>query len=340
LPGFGMSGPYTIGNWLVNGTVYMANTVANINDIVDSLNLWDPNGNWELDTDNYMINGGDPNNTYGDLTVVQSFSGIGAQMVVSFSLLPTGTALSLESGVHNINVTYDGGCIDNMEVTVVCMTITTDQINESVLINDTDTVCLSLDELMGIPVSITNVCEDQSGEMVLFESLGPDCVTYTGVETGIEDACFVICDEFGICDTTYISVEVDPNNFEDELPFAFDDIDSTFENQTMLTNIYANDFIFGEFDTLYLLTPPVHGSATIMPDFTLEYTPNEGYCNGGAPDSMSYVLCNTVGCDTAQVYIYTIGVIKFIIKKDIKMIGEVHGKILRSLKVLITICWM
>ncbi len=57
LPGAGMSGPYMIDSWLVDGNVF-SGQVADMSDLVDSMNVWDPTGNWLLDGATSSIRGG------------------------------------------------------------------------------------------------------------------------------------------------------------------------------------------------------------------------------------------------------------------------------------------
>ena len=87
-------------------------------------------------------------------------------------------------------------------------------------INVTDTIpadglqyslCLSGSNLPGTPDTLFNFCPDESGEYVNFY-VDPQnfCVKYQGLKCGgTEQACLVLCDVLGNCDTTFLTVHVD-----------------------------------------------------------------------------------------------------------------------------------
>jgi gliding motility-associated-like protein len=87
-------------------------------------------------------------------------------------------------------------------------------------LNVTDTIaadglqyslCLSGSALPGSPDTLYNLCPDESGEFVKFY-VDPQnyCVKYQGLKCGgTEQACLVLCDDLGNCDTTFLFVHVD-----------------------------------------------------------------------------------------------------------------------------------
>ena len=77
-------------------------------------------------------------------------------------------------------------------------------------------------------------------------------------------------------------------------------------NTSTTVEIMFNDSINGVFDTIYILDQPTFGTAIIDGDGIITYTPNEDYCDTAIPDVMTYVLCNTFGCDTTTVSFYVI----------------------------------
>jgi gliding motility-associated-like protein len=155
---------------------------------------------------------------------------------------------------------------------------------------------------MGEVISIENVCETASGEFVLFElDLENYCINYTGIEEGGENACIVICDNLGYCDTTFISVTVE--EIPDLKPNAVDDAGTTEENISLTIDVLANDEINGLIDTVYLQPLPDRGDAFVNNDGTVTFVPETDYCNSGNPTEFGYVLCNENGCDSAMVRI-------------------------------------
>jgi len=61
-------GPYKF-SWTVEGQVFNIDNVADLPGIVDSMNVIDPSGNWNLATDLLTISGGNLSQNYGDLVI-------------------------------------------------------------------------------------------------------------------------------------------------------------------------------------------------------------------------------------------------------------------------------
>jgi|GEM_PF-651453 len=215
-----------------------------------------------------------------------------------------GTAISLPIGEHIVTAIDPlTNCMDDLFVNIVC--ISPDTIYDSIATLDMDSVCISLDELVGTAVSIDNFCPESSGEHVVFSiDQSTNCVTYTGLIPGIDTACIVVCDDLGICDTTYIIVDVS-DDFGTP-PVAVSDVDTTFINTGFEVNISLNDSIPGGIDTLYVLDEPSNGIVVLSSNNMLTYTPDSDYCDSETPDEFSYVVCNEFGCDTATVEIFVL----------------------------------
>jgi len=214
---------------------------------------------------------------------------------------PDNIELSLIAGEYEIIIRDENTtCTDTINLRVTC--ITSEIILDTIYEGTIDSICLDLSELSGNPVSITNDCPDESGVFVSFETQDDSyCVVYEGLDIGEENACIIACDDQGICDTTYMTITVLPSIM---LPDANDDIDTTSENTTITINVMANDFMFGDMDTIYVDNPPANGTVTYNGDGTFNYEPNEGYCSPDEGDSFTYVICDELGCDTAMVTIY------------------------------------
>ncbi len=301
LPSQGLLGPYTVDEWTVNGTVFSGvfNSPA---ELLDSMNVWDATGNWQLviypNTGATAIIGGDFSNIYGDFTIVQQVSGLEVVIGLGQITIPTGVAIELSVGTQHVLTIADIAtqCTESALLELAC--VTSDVVNETILLGTEETSCIDLSELVGNVVSVTNICPG-SGQIVEF-TIDSTCVTYTGMALGQDTACIVVCDDMGICDTTYFYITVDV--IVDSLPIAVDDNFTTEQDDVLTIPVLTNDtvqFLLG----VDIITPPNHGTAQPFPDGTINYVPVDDYCNEAVPDSFTYSICNPVGCDTATVYV-------------------------------------
>ncbi len=171
---------------------------------------------------------------------------------------------------------------------------------DSVFVFETNELCIDTTELPGNVVSIDNFCLENSGtEVEFFINPQTYCVEYTGLEVGKDTACIEVCDDLGYCDTTYMCIYVplytDP-------PVAVDDYDTTFINVPVVVTVKPNDTLFGGIDSIYLLSDPLYGEATLNFDCTVTYNPGDEFC--ARTDNFDYVVCTPNGCDTATIHIY------------------------------------
>ncbi len=293
--------PFRLESWLVNGQ-WFAGTFTDVSVFVDSVNSWHPVGNWMFDDASGILSSNNIGDQLSDMEFI--FQGTNDQLYVLLEEQTEASASSLEvfAGVHEIVFTdKNSGCPDTFNIVVDC--ISTESVTDTVEVNDTETLCLSTDELLGNLMSIQNLCEGASGEFVSIDlSSGPNCITFTGVEVGIDSACIKICDDLGLCDTTYIAlVTIDTDN----VFAAVDDSTNTLENVSIRQlNVIGNDIGVAMIDTMYILAPgPSNGMASVNPDYTISYTPNAAYCNSTSPDQFEYVICSNTACDTGQVSI-------------------------------------
>ena len=86
-----------------------------------------------------------------------------------------------------------------------------EMLTDTILINFSETFCLDTTQLPGTVLAVENICPDQSGTFVDFEVDETTwCVTYTGfAPLGSDQGCFVLTDDLGFTDTTYLTVYVD-----------------------------------------------------------------------------------------------------------------------------------
>lgn len=172
---------------------------------------------------------------------------------------------------------------------------------ETILLGETETMCLSAEDLMGSDFTIMNNCPEDSGENVLFEfENGSLCVEFTGLSVGLDTACIVYCDELGGCDSTvfYIAT-IDPSIYQ---PVAVSDADTASQNETIVIPVANNDTI-SYISSLVVLTEAANGTTYVNADNQISYEPNEDFCG---TDEFEYVICNNQGCDTASVTVIVV----------------------------------
>lgn len=300
LPNGGQLGPYTLEMWTVNGQSF-SGTFNNVEELVDSMNIWDPAGQWvwSEQNGNIAIFGGVASNTYGPLVVVQQLTGAEAVLGVSAAFVPLGTAVDLPLGTHTLQVVDTlTGCRDTLVTTVACMG--TDTVCLEQVVGQIDTLCLLTAELQGTLVEQFDVCPMLNGTTAVF-ALIDSCVIVEAYKAGSDTACIVLCDDLGLCDTTIICTQVPQAG--DTTLIARPDTVTTLVDEPVIIDVQGNDF-FAQLDTFFIASSPQFGTLTLMLDGTVAYVPDEGYCNDELPDSFSYVICQSARCDTAQVFIW------------------------------------
>jgi hypothetical protein len=200
------------------------------------------------------------------------------------------------SGEYSVVLSAQNGCdsIVNLRLLVQTMVST---LTDSIAIGQSETACVNTEIFQQIS-SFTNDCPQPAGGTDFVLDAASGCLEYTGLAEGIDTACLIACDAFGVCDTTYLIVSV----FENLLA-AVDDYDTTLYNEPLTVEVLANDWTSETVvDTQYIVGSPQYGDATLNPDGTITYDPTLNACLQS--DIFSYAICNATGCDTAEVYIY------------------------------------
>lgn len=297
-----ISGPYSVQNWEVNGTTFTGDFMI-IPDLVDSLNTWDPTGNWTDDSVTKRIRGGDNDNSYSDLAIFVNQIGVTPILTKNEQLSINGTQLFFEANITKVTLSTTGPdpiCVDSFHVAVACIQPETIRI-DTLFPGVTDTICLNFAELLLPFNSITNECPEASDGNVQFNLVdGNSCVEFTTLTPGIDSACIVVCDGRGLCDTTTFIIDVqDPNPsriFETNL--------TVVEGMSDIFCLDTSRLI--EVDTFYTICD----SDEDFVDFTLDtsnlclnYT---GLVSGGV-DTFCIVTCDAMLlCDTNYVYVRTL----------------------------------
>ncbi len=193
-----------------------------------------------------------------------------------------------------------GNC-DTLYVIVEVVPPMIDTIYDTVILTETDTICFDVSELPGDEYTLTNYCDDLSGDYVDFSPvMDTFCVSYTGLAVGVDTACFELCDQLGYCDTTILIIEtvIDTSGIG---PIAVDDDTTGMKGQLTIIDVVDNDTLNGDLAGVEILTDPINGTAIVNPDFTISYIPDVDFC--GFLDSFEYILITSSGMDTATVVI-------------------------------------
>ena len=204
--GEGDLGPYEVVNWEVNG-LNQQGVFQDMDDLLDSMNLWDPNGNWQLDTSAKSIYGGNSNNTYTSMIIEALNFSTTSTLGINYTFTPFNFGMQIPEGIHEVVLANaQNGCGDTLIANVLCTN--PDTIYITIDITDSDTICFDDTELIGPIDTIFNACPD--GTHVDFEVLeDTSCVVFTGIVPGDEIACVTYCDSLGICDTTIVIITVE-----------------------------------------------------------------------------------------------------------------------------------
>jgi hypothetical protein len=146
----------------------------------------------------------------------------GAQIANITNICPASSGSDVAFTIDNVTkcVNYRGvrpgadtACLKICNENNICDTLTfvVTTTAKGTRANQTDTISVNLNRNkcnLAIPsggaqiTSITNICPAWSGSDVLFTiDNATKCVNYRGVRTGVDTACFKICNENGICDT-------------------------------------------------------------------------------------------------------------------------------------------
>lgn len=254
---------------------------------------------WCLDTMDYQGRG-----ISGFRNVCTGLSGENVEFVVNSSTYCV--------GYTSITVGVDTACIEICDLAGICDTVsliinaancTNDGPNifcDTIFVGQDEVYCMDSLSLPGNLVSIDNFCEGEgTGNADIFLNPETFCVEYSGLEVGRDTACIIYCDDTGLCDTTYFCVQVEPYF---DPPIAVDDTAYTFTGTPVVIDIKANDILYGGVDTIYLISQPNYGTATLNLDCSVTYNPEDETCERW--DSFQYEVCTPNGCDIATVYVF------------------------------------
>lgn len=171
-----------------------------------------------------------------------SFVDNGGMYSNGFDSCMIGTSLNLGVGTHWIQIVENGGtaCVDSFYVNVLCVQTSTEvfEIEE----NSSHQYCFDFGELLAQQPSTTEIlCPSNPGTPVDFNLIGGNnCVSIIGASIGQDTACYAFCDNFGICDTTYLYVNVIPQASNITIAWIYDTMFVNTTNQLCIDTSELN----------------------------------------------------------------------------------------------------
>lgn len=297
VPGSGLEGPYDIDSWTVGATIF-SGTVADVFDLVDSMNLWDPLGNWSYNANIGAISTEDLTASYGQLVITQQGSSSTNILNIDDSFDPQATIIQVPSGLSELIIPEI--CADTL--TVAFTAPSNDIVYDTVFVGQVSQVCVDISELTTSPVSVDNYCIDQSGDNSTITVVGNDpCLDVDGLVIGNDTACIAICDEFGFCDTTTLHIYV--RDTAVGAPITMDDTVQLFKNQFAVIPILMNDDTISALTEIEIIGQPINGDAFLNADNTIRFEPDLDYCSDVTTQVIQYMICNIDGCSRGLVNI-------------------------------------
>lgn len=301
IPGLGLAGPYLLEDWSIDGQ-HFNGSFQDVKALVALMNQLDPDGAWQVDEQAFLITGG-ADHQYGPLKVRQASTGAAALLEVNTNTIPGPAKVQLPEGENQfVAVRKADGLRDTLQVMVAC--VHADYFDNVILQAQVDTICLDLQEIMGEVSSLENICQSNSGAAQLELIPGTWCLRCTGMQPGEISACYVLCDEYGICDTTYLDIEVRAVAVGETRLVA--DTLVTLLGQPVQADVLANDELPATPDRMEIVMQPEHGVAYVNSDRTVTYVPAPDYCNDfeqGIPDRFFYEVCVGGECFTSVVWV-------------------------------------
>ncbi|MEZ4931212.1 MAG: gliding motility-associated C-terminal domain-containing protein [Saprospiraceae bacterium] len=291
-------GDFQLDNWSVNGKTH-SGEFQNVAELINMLNAWDPMGNWILDPLTHNLEGGLRQNYYSSIQVTNKGNGTIYELTLYQFYAPNSSYLILPPGDNDLVITrLDDGVIDSVHIRAFC--VTPDFVEMTMPVGTTDTICFDLSELSGAVEAVFNPCLNGVDNAAEFVVLNDEiCTEVYGIFPGEAEACFVICDDIGVCDTTYVLISV----YDEDLQLVPDSL-CTPKDVPIVGEVLLNDHINNDIISVEVIVPPNHGTVVVNSDNTITYFPDEGYCNDGEDeplDLFTYEVCTPFECESTIV---------------------------------------
>ncbi|TAK45567.1 MAG: hypothetical protein EPO28_03545, partial [Saprospiraceae bacterium] len=287
------SGLYFLNSWSVNGNLH-SGLFANLNVLVDSMNLWDPAGNWVNLPVNTKILGGNGANTYSNM-VISLLTGGTFTIVANPAGQPSQSLLTVVGvGQHELIISAPGGCADTILLLVNNYAVSTDTIFLGTDMNTSvGAICLETTELLGTAQNLTLCGLPLHGNVTLTSDT---CFYYTPALNfvGVDAFCAVLCDDNlpVVCDTFIIVVSVESTLGTLAI--------TTFEDVPSQVVCLDTSGLSGNFSGLSLCGAPSSGTI-FFNENCFTYNPANGFVG---QDAACLLACDGQGqCDTTLVQI-------------------------------------
>ena len=222
-----------------------------------------------------------------------------AAYIGGFASCTDGLSVNLNPGIHNLVFKTTTGCLDSIEVNVMCANPQPEVINSIMVVNTKDSIALKTNELVGSRFTLRKINSSSNGTVDYIILPGTMIVTRTAKAMGNDFATYVVSDEYGIKDTTYFITEV-VSRTATRRPLAVNDKIEVTKGSLIIIDVMQNDSVLGTLKSVSIITKPKNGSAVFTNDNRIAYSPINDFCG---KDELRYALCNGNGCDTGTVSI-------------------------------------
>lgn len=220
------SPPYFLESWSINGTTVDNFLFNDFYQLVDMMNDADPLGNWVLDTLENSIVGGQSGTGYASLAITHLASNTTLTLPLATVSVAHPSIFVTETPLTHIFVAIDPlwGCADTLYINLVeesqPVLPDIDTIFVQLPVGGDTILCIPTDELPGTLELMSNACVSAT-DPAQVNFLGNECVEIVGMEVGEMQACIILCDDLGVCDTTIVIIEVLETNRELEIYTGF-----------------------------------------------------------------------------------------------------------------------
>jgi large repetitive protein len=306
VPVMGTNGPYSLDYWRVNGTTRTIASFQNVETLADSMNRWDPMGNWRIDPTRFLIYGGDTRSQYGEMKITRLSNQAFGLLELNTGLISNGVKVCFSRGLHTIIFQNTiSGCADTLRANVFCSDVRSAPVAVDDRVSTSKNTPIRIaatfnDTLNGLFESLVGLTQPTHGS-VGFQDAKTFLYTPNTDFCGRDSFDYRVCNAFGLCDTGRIFVETTCTNGGGSRPVAVDDVANTRLNTSVTIAVLANDLLNGTLTrAVTLVRFQSHGTVNITNN-QVTYTPSTGFCNGR--DSFDYEICNAFGCDTARVVV-------------------------------------
>ncbi len=200
-------GPYVLERWDIDTKKVENSPFNSLQELVTIMRLNDQSGNWVLDGG--TIFGGDPKKVYGKMRVKHTASGFSLELSPSTLSIPHPSIfVNNQSQVHVLIAESPSGCVDTLYINLLKPAPPiSDTIFVEVAAGESQTICIPVDELYGNLEFLSNIATSFTNNAQIISNTG-NCVEVIGTDEGPDKAIIVICDDLGICDTTYLLITV------------------------------------------------------------------------------------------------------------------------------------